>query len=243
MRTLVLNIGEFFTGDIAAPMALALAFLLFGCSSQQPNVGDANLDATTDRNAVSPSSGIDALSDPWESKGIPPNDEAGCFELDRALIIPVPQDQRAEAIARLESVPALRLDDADAARFLHIVQTQPRQGLVTNFVDKAIANLREQKRKELDERVGSWGPMEEERLTKLVALRDSPHLLDLKPYLVRAVAKNEFTGAFWVTSCDDAVFVMHGSLGHAIPQSQRLPIILFLDHLPKHVYISWAMAE
>ena len=120
--------------------------------------------------------------------------------------------------------------------------TAPADVTAQAMIKAAISKLAEQKRLELEERVGSWGPMDQERLDRLQRLEASSTLLSLRPYLIRAIAKNEFTGGFWVSVCDDTIFVIHGSLGHSIPPSIRLPIV-FLNSAPDHVYVGWNMAQ
>jgi hypothetical protein len=65
----------------------------------------------------------------------------------------------------------------------------------------------------------------------------------LRPFLVRAVAKYEGTGAFEADMCGTSLPIVHGSLGHSTPPSIRAPIVVFLPNLPAKVYVSWQMAE
>jgi hypothetical protein len=64
-----------------------------------------------------------------------------------------------------------------------------------------------------------------------------------RPFLVRAIVKNEVAGRFDVTACADGLHVIHASLGQDIPPSTRLPIVVFLDRRPATVYVEWQMAR
>jgi hypothetical protein len=64
----------------------------------------------------------------------------------------------------------------------------------------------------------------------------------VRPFLVRAVAKNE-TPAFSVRLCGDVLYVMHGSLGRGPPPpSHRVPLVVLLEHEPARVVVTWAIA-
>lgn len=66
----------------------------------------------------------------------------------------------------------------------------------------------------------------------------------LRPFLVRAVAKNDLP-TFWAIWCEDgALVVLHGSLGRSEPPpSRRTPLVLWLDRAPTRVDVRWSMAE
>ena len=63
------------------------------------------------------------------------------------------------------------------------------------------------------------------------------------PYLVRAVAKNENSGAFEARVCGQTLWISHGSLGHVVPPSARTPLVVFLDEAPTNLFVSWSMAQ
>jgi hypothetical protein len=63
------------------------------------------------------------------------------------------------------------------------------------------------------------------------------------PYLVRAVAKNENSGAFEARVCGQTLWISHGSLGHVVPPSTRTPLVVFLGDPPTSLFVSWSMAQ
>lgn len=64
----------------------------------------------------------------------------------------------------------------------------------------------------------------------------------LRPFLVRAVAKNDVP-VFLAYVCDDLLVVQHGSLGRSTPPSRRAPLVILLDRLPAHTAVLWSIAE
>jgi hypothetical protein len=180
--------------------------------------------------------------DSWESDPTQLATNPSCVELDRSLVAPVPAVTRADAVAKLDKVSAVALNENETAAILDL-KSGVNEASARGRIKSAIAKLEEQKRLELEQRIGSWGPLDEERLAKLQNFGSSGLPAKLMPYLVRGIAKNEFTGGFYVTKCGYDIFVGQGSLGHSVPPSIRLPVIVFLDHLPTNVYVGWAMAE
>jgi hypothetical protein len=172
--------------------------------------------------------------DPWEATQAPQHNPDSCKKLDDALVAPVPEAARAEAISRLESVSAIALDEPEAARLLGVPASEASAAW---RLSAAISELEDEKRQ------GSWGPLDQERLDALQALSGGAAPPALKPYLVRAVAKNEQTGHFRATRCGDDLVVSHGSLGHSTPRSTRLPLVVFLERAPVNIYVRWSMAE
>jgi hypothetical protein len=84
----------------------------------------------------------------------------------------------------------------------------------------------------------------EAEATELTGVRlNSPNpSLQLRPFLVRAVAKNEVP-AFAVNICGDVLHVVHGSLGRsAPPPSHRVPLVIMLDRVPSRVEVGWRIA-
>ena len=68
-------------------------------------------------------------------------------------------------------------------------------------------------------------------------------LTGVRAYLVRAVAKNETSGAFEARLCGPTLWISHGSLGHVVPPSTRAPVVVFLDRAPIDLFVSWSMAQ
>jgi hypothetical protein len=165
----------------------------------------------------------------------------GCNVIDAALIAPVPVAHRPEAIAELENVAITELDQGQMLTLLDLPSDPSTSG--ASRINAAIAILEEQRRIALEDRIGSWPRAYQERLDGLHHLDADPSTATLRPFLVRAVAKNEGSGAFSASACKDGLVIYHGSLGHWVPPSTRLPIVVFLDHVPARVFISWWMAE
>lgn len=65
----------------------------------------------------------------------------------------------------------------------------------------------------------------------------------LKPYLVRGVLLNEFTGSFGARECGSTVWVGHSSLGRNWPTPQRRALIVFLLSEPRHLIVTTSMAS
>ena len=64
----------------------------------------------------------------------------------------------------------------------------------------------------------------------------------LRPFLVRAVAKND-APTFLAYVCGDLLVVLHGSLGRSTPPSRRAPLVILLDRLPAQTAVLWEIAE
>ena len=97
----------------------------------------------------------------------------------------------------------------------------------------AISRLRDQSSIPLhDEDVASWAGQAPK----------TPSDPSLKPYLVRAVSMNA-SGHFYVRSCKEVLEIMQGSLGRSAPPPDRFPLVIYLDHAPTQLDISWTQAE
>ncbi len=181
--------------------------------------------------------------DAWEGSDAQERALRGCIAIDQSLFAPVPSAHRAEAISKLEKIPVAALSEKQATAILAL-ESDPSMASAPDRIKATIKQLREQKRLELDEKIGSWGQVFQERLSALEALDASLTPRDLKPYLVRAIGKNEFTGGFYISVCGKTVAVTHGSLGRGpTPPTIHLPIVVFLGDTPKSVVARWAMAE
>ena len=176
------------------------------------------------------------LSDPWEAR--PPGnfDYKSCLSLSRDVIVPVIEEKRGIAIALLERTASVPLDDGQLSEFVGVANAS-----VPKLIEARIASLESERNIVLTQRKGSWSGVDEMRLVELERLRAD--LARLKAYLVRAVAKNESTGMFNAGLCADALFVSHLSLGETVPNSIRVPILVFLDRAPMDVYLATGMAR
>jgi len=181
--------------------------------------------------------------DSWEAKDSGPQLTVSCNSVDPSLVAPVPTAHRLAAITSLERVPAIALDRGQTARLLDL-EDSDKSISATGRIKTVIGKLKEQKRLELEERIGSWSQSDQERLDRLEALEGSPAISKFKPYLVRAIAKNDYGTGFFVTDCEGSLGVMHGSLGSGPPPPTiRFPLVVFLAHAPKSVWAGWGMAQ
>jgi hypothetical protein len=179
--------------------------------------------------------GASPAPDSWEDR--PPQGLQGCTVVDSALLAPVPPAHRPEAIARLENVSVAELDRQQVWALLDLDTATDASG--SSEDREATGEPSERHRY----RIGSWDRAERERLDRLRQLEGDPATATLRPFLVRAVAKHEGTGAFFASICKDGLVITHGSLGHSVPPSVRLPVIVFLDRTPMRVFVDWRMAE
>ncbi|NOW48158.1 hypothetical protein FHW96_004342 [Novosphingobium sp. SG751A] len=204
----------------------ALAILLAtGCSPAQSNSTAA--DAWETRNSTSPEKSA-AFKD--------------CEEIPRVLIQTVPNTARNKAIAMLDNISAIPMADRDAARLIEF-PLKGRSSLSSTLVATEIAELNARKHQALDQNQGSWSLADSGELNSLSERYESGIYRTSRPYLVRAVAKNEKTGRFFVSACKDDLYIEHGSLGHSIPPSIRVPLVVFLSHPPSKVFVGWNIAE
>jgi hypothetical protein len=178
-------------------------------------------------------------ADGWENP--PPADLRECISIDRSLIFAVPIAGRPEAIARLESGAIVEL----MAPELHALLDLPAgtTGFGVDQIKNEIGRLKEQRRVALESHQGSWSTADQQRLDRLTTTMSDPTTSNLRPFLVRAVAKFEGTGAFFGSICGENLIILHGSLGYTSPPSIHMPVIVFLQKKPMTVYAGWQMAR
>lgn len=67
---------------------------------------------------------------------------------------------------------------------------------------------------------------------------------DRKPYLVRGLAINPSQGQFNVYQRQNAIFVLHQSIGSVSAQEEkRLPIVIWLTQKPEEIFVDCQIAE
>ena len=169
--------------------------------------------------------------DLWEGLPISPAEMKLCHPVPRQLVVPVSNARRPEAMPLLAHDEAITLTDVQAASLIE--QTVPTGGLAGRLIDQAVTDL--------NARGGGFSTKDE--LADLDLFRTEHRLSALRPYLTRAIAKFEGTGAFTADDCGAVLNIIHGSLGHSTPPSTRVPVVVFLDHLPKRVHAAWSIAE
>ncbi|MBC6981174.1 hypothetical protein [Caulobacter sp. 17J80-11] len=212
------------------------AFSLAGCTKvvdQRP---------PADRERASTAEDQADLSDSWETASAS-RPQGPCTEIDRTFILPVPVKERPAAIARLADVDAVLLSDADVEKIVGIELEAKAGNLPSALLRREIERLEAERRAAYEQNVGSWNVASQERLEGLVEYSRAGNAKKLSPFLIRAIAKNEFTGGFVASVCGDALSIAHVSLGHSTPRSQRLPVIVFVERTPAKVHIDWGMAE
>jgi hypothetical protein len=186
-----------------------------------------------------------SVAEDWERESATQRlpDRSLCSPIDRALIRPTIQSQRPEAIAQLEKLPFIEVDEHRAAILVEAPGSAETSDSAASVIGKAIAELQARKRRELVDHQGSWSLADQDRLDKLELLKKSATLSTLRPFLARAIAKYEFTGAFDANKCGETLWIAHESLGKQTPASIPLPVVVFLNKPPTNVYVSWGMAE
>jgi hypothetical protein len=177
--------------------------------------------------------------DDWENP--PPASLHDCSSIDESLVVPVPLAQRSEATGRLDDVTLVELTPKEVLAFLGSTPEAGSSGL--DRIRKAAERLKEQRREELEDHHGSWSISDQQRFDNLSKMMTDRSASDLRPYLVRAVAKNEGTGAFLASLCGEGLEIIHVSLGHSTPPTVRAPVIVFLQTKPAAIYAGWSMAE
>jgi hypothetical protein len=192
----------------------------------------------------SPCIGESSVAKSWKSDGgkqkpIP----SLCTPLEPALILPTIASQRSDAIAQLEQSPIVAIDERVAAKLVEPSGSKEVSDSASSVIDRVMAKLEERKRRELVDHEGSWSLADQSRLNELEALKKNGTLMLLRPYLVRAIAKNEFTGEFQASLCGKTLSITHFSLGRSTPASIPLPVVVFLNSAPANLYLSWDMAE
>jgi hypothetical protein len=178
--------------------------------------------------------------DSWEVSSAPLSQGIQCYGVETDLVIPVTHARRPQAVSLLESSQVVGLDGAEAAWFTGAnAQTLTASKLAID----ALAVLNNERERVLSTRQGSWSGVQESRTVALERLIASPRMATLQPFLVRGIAKNEGTGAFYASWCGDDLMISHLSLGAEPPPSTRLPVVVFLDRAPINVRVTWAMAK
>lgn len=192
----------------------------------------------------SPCSAESSVATSWESEGVKQKPTSSlCTPVEPALILPTIASQRSDAIAQLEHSPIIEIDERTAARMVEASGPKDIGDSASSITDKAIAALEERKRRELVYHEGSWSLADQSRLNDLEALKKNGGLSSLRSFLVRAIAKNEFTGAFQASVCGKTLSITQSSLGKSTPASIPLPVVVFLKSAPTNLYLSWDMAE
>jgi hypothetical protein len=165
-----------------------------------------------------------------------------CKPVEPPLVRPLNAQSRGEGVAMLRDVSFIEVTDAEGARLTGAGKQSHAtnaERLISNYLDE----MRVKKRRATVERRGSWS-LEDENEFAFISRRSAAEAYrGYKPYLVRAIAKNEGTGTFYVYICGDDLEITHGSLGHSVPQSQRVPLVIYLKRQPQRVFAAWAMAE
>jgi hypothetical protein len=161
--------------------------------------------------------------------------------MDGSLIEPVAVRHRTAAITRLANTSFIALNEREASELLDLPSNEPASG--TERIRAAISSLEERRRSALEDHIGSWSLADQDRLDRLHHHAVNPESSTLTPFLVRAIAKYEGTGAFVATVCGDSLIIVHESLGHNGPRSTRLPVVVFLARVPSHVYVEWSIDE
>lgn len=176
-------------------------------------------------------------ADAWEKVMSANVDRRTCFEVSRELIVQVIPEMRQEALVLLELEPSIPLDVQSASRLIG-----PQKATISELIDALLWQLENKRIRFVREKKGNWTGFDEGRVDELQAMKRNHQ--DLFPYLVRSVAKNESTGGFGARVCaQDTLLVTHFSLGHFVPPSVRVPLVIFLSRAPKAVYAVTGMAR
>ena len=180
--------------------------------------------------------------DAWESRNSASPEAKDCDEVPTALIRPLPDAARNQGIAMLAHISAVRLTDRDAARLIE-VPLDRKASLASTLVAMDLANLNARKQRALVERRDGWSEEDEDQYNSLFGKYKLGRYHNFQPYLVRAVAKNKGTGGFYASICKGDLYVDHNSLGHSVPPSIHVPLVVFLSQPPSKVFVGWTMAE
>jgi hypothetical protein len=178
-------------------------------------------------------------TDAWESP--PPASLHDCSSINGSLVVPVPMAHRSDAISRLKNVALVELTPPGVQALLDLPAGIPWSGV--DQLKKESERLKKQRREALENHQGSWNGVAQQQLDSVTKTLSDPTTSSLRPFLVRAVVKNEGTDGFFASVCDESLVVVHGSLGHSTPPSIRAPVIVILQKKPSVVYVDWQMAE
>ena len=179
----------------------------------------------------------------WESVVDTPPATDACREIDRVFVIPVQAAERSAAVARLERVSAIPVDLAQVARLGFAVPPPAEALRYQKRLRREIDDLQAERRRAVEEQAGSWTLSDEQRLRSLVDLYHDDSAPPLFPYLVRAVALKQRTGAFSARLCAGDLWINHGARGGPDPLAIRLPVIVYLAQRPQAVFATWTIAN
>lgn len=213
-----------YAGLMVLPLLLAAA-----ACTETSSAGPA-----TDRHFDQPS------PDAWEASPEQKRALKSCVELDSFLIVPVPEGNRPDAIARLENAGAIALDTKSASTVLDV---EPERATAQGHIKDLLARYRTWKQRGSNSEFQNWSRYDQDRLDRLEKLDTNPLVPRLTPFLVRAVVKNYSLAGLGASFCGDTLAVSHFSLGHETPPSIRFPFVIFLDHAPTTVVVGWGTAE
>lgn len=209
-------------------VALAFGMILgAGCSAPSQSSNAAEVQASIDE---------------WETPNLFPAAIEGCDQIPTPLVQALKDSARDQSIAILADVSAVQLTDEDAARLID-VSLDTNTSLASTLVATDLDELRARRHRAVVERRDSWTGADEVELASLSESYTAGDYQDYRPYLVRAVAKNEATGGFYASVCEGDLYVEHGSLGRSVPPSTRVPLVVFLRQPPSRVFVTWSMAE
>jgi hypothetical protein len=178
-------------------------------------------------------------SDSWEHPA--PAGLHDCTALDPSLIVAVPPAHRPEAIERLETTEIVELDPTEGRAVLDLYLGPALSA--ADLIKREIAKLDEQRREQLEHHRGSWTLFAQERLDRLTKTLSDRKTAKLRPFLVRAVVKNELTGGFGARVCGNELDISHASLGQTMVPSTHVPVVVFLESKPTAVYVAAYMAR
>jgi hypothetical protein len=162
-----------------------------------------------------------------------------CHGIEKDTVLQVAIEHRPEAIAVLERSQFVALTGTEAARLTGV---EAAELTLSQVVVSALARLTQERDRVLATRSGSWGG-QEAQLVELERLAMKPDLASRRPYLVRAIVKNESTGGIGVSWCGDDLSVKNLFLGTKIPPSRRTAVVVFLEKVPVRVHVGWGMVR
>ena len=152
------------------------------------------------------------------------------------LIVPVPVSRRPRAIALLSTAPILPADKYMIAELL--VDGVPRADVLIRkaadrFRSESI-NREEQSKRDAFKANPAFKKWAED--ARQSAEREEAKRGRVKPYLVRAVATNEPSGAFGGTVHGEDLLIDHRSMG-ASSGDVRVPVLIFLERMPQQIFV------
>ena len=163
-----------------------------------------------------------------------------CQDIPDPFVSAVPPPTRPQAFRQLHTVDIVALTDAQAAALLN-EPTGPLP-LARRHLNRAIADLKHQRREEMVFQRGGWSQEDEADLTALTHL-PAASVARLRPFLVRAVIGFEGTGHFGAQLCGDELDITHDSLGHSTPKPTPGAVIVFLPTPPRLIKADISVAE